>query len=49
MFNTDPDPLPCKEWNLLPPKVVEEAFRILVEEDVEREKRQKMKQQLSIQ
>ena len=48
MFNTGPDPLPCKEQKSLPPEVVEEAFRILAEEDVEWEKRWKMKQQLSI-
>ena len=39
MFNTGPDPLPCKEQKSLPPEVVEEAFRILAEEDVDREKR----------
>ena len=31
------------------PEVVEESFRILVEEDAEREKRRQMKQQLSTQ
>ena len=30
------------------PEVVEDAFRILAKDDVEREKRRKMKQQLSI-
>ena len=49
MFNTDPDLFPRKEWKSFPPKFVEEAFRILVEEDVEREKRQQMNQQLSTQ
>ena len=39
MFNTDPDPFPRKEQKSLPPKVVEEDFRILVEEDDEQEKR----------
>ena len=33
----------------MPPEVVEEYFRILAEEDVEQEKRQQMKQQLSTQ
>jgi hypothetical protein len=37
MLNTYPDPLPHTEWKLLPPKVVEEVFRILAEEDVEQE------------
>jgi hypothetical protein len=32
----------------LPPKVVEEVFRILAEEDVEQENIWKIKQQLSI-
>ena len=41
--------LPHKEQKSLPPEVVEEYFLILAEEDVEREKRQKMKQQLSLQ
>ena len=49
MFNTDPDPLPCREKKSLPPEVVEEAFRKLAEEDVEQEKRRQMKQQLSTQ
>ena len=47
MFSIDPNPLPHKEWNLFPPKVVEEAFRILAEEDAIREKQRQMKQQLS--
>ena len=47
MFNTGPNPFPCKEWKSLPPEIVEEDFRILVEENVEREKRRQMKQQLS--
>ena len=49
MFNTGPNPLPCKERKSLPPEVVEEDFRILVEEDAEREKRRQMKQRLSTQ
>ena len=47
MFITDPNPFPHKERNPLPPEVVEEAFRILVEEDAIREKQRQMKQQLS--
>ena len=31
----------------MPPEVVEEAFRILAEEDARREKQRQMKQQLS--
>ncbi len=49
MFNTDLDLLPRKEKKSFPPEVVEEAFRILAEEDVEWEKRRKMKQPLSTQ
>ena len=49
MFNADPNPLLRKEWKSLLPKVVEEGFRILVEEDNEWEKRRKMKQQLATQ
>ena len=48
MLNTKLVLLPHKERKSLPPDVVEEAFRILAEEDAEQEKRQKMKQQLSI-
>ena len=47
MFSTDPNPLPNKEQKLFPPEVVEEAFWILAEEDVIREKQRQMKQQLS--
>ena len=49
MFNTEHVLLPHKERNSLPPEVVEESFRILAQEDVEQEKRRKMKQQLSTQ
>ena len=49
MFNIDLDPFPCKEWKSLPPEVVEEEFRILSEDDHEKEKRRKMKQQFSTQ
>ena len=49
MFNTEHVLLTHKEWNSFPPEVVEEYFWILAEEDAKQEKRQKMKQQLSIQ
>ena len=49
MFNTEFVLLPHKERNSFPLEFVEEYFRMLVEKDVEWEKRRKMKQQLSIQ
>ena len=49
MFNTYPDLFPCKERKSLPLEAMEEAFRILAEEDVEWEKRWQMKKQLSTQ
>ena len=47
MFNTNPNPLPHKEWNLLPLEVVEEAFQLLAKEDSRWETQWQMKQQLS--
>lgn len=38
MFSTNPNPLTHIEWKLFPPKVVEEAFQILAEEDAREEK-----------
>ena len=46
MFSTDPNLFPHKEWNLVPPEVVEQAFQILVEEDAIEEKQWQIKQQL---
>ena len=47
MFSIDPNPLPHKERKSLPPEVVEEAFRILAEEDAIREKQWQVKKKLS--
>ena len=47
MFSTDPNPLPHEEQKPLPPEVVEEAFRILAEEDAIWEKQWQMKQKWS--
>ena len=49
MFNTEHVLFPHKERKSFPPKVVEESFWILAAENVEWEKKQKLKQQLSIQ
>ena len=47
MSNTNPNPLQHKKCKSLPLEVVEEEFRILVEEDARGEKQCQMKQQLS--
>lgn len=44
MFSIDPNIVSHKEWNSLPPEVVEEVFWILTEEDAWREKNLQMKQ-----